>query len=134
MSYDLGVWYPHQRLSNTEAGQIYVALCESRPTPLQAHAAVEAFYNELCALFPEIDDIPEDRLDDHDYCPWSCAHDRSDAHVIMCCVFSQADNVDRLVHNLTRKHGLAVYNPQSETITHPDDEVSDSSRRWWRFW
>jgi hypothetical protein len=76
MSYDLGVWYPYQRLTNSEAGQIYVDLCESRQTALQAHPAVRAFYDQLYAAHPEIDDIPEERIDDHEYCPWSCAHDR----------------------------------------------------------
>src|SRR6267143_4795804 len=123
MSYDLGVWYPHQRLTNSEAGQIYVDLCESRQTSLQAHPALRAFYDELYAAHPEIDDIPEERIDDHEYCPWSCAHDRSDAHMIMCCLFSQADSVHNVVHKLAREHGLAVYDPQSETITYPNGKT-----------
>src|SRR5712664_3076942 len=91
MSCDFGVWFPHRRLSNREAGELYVCLCESDISGVQPHPAVDAFYAELTAKHPEIDTVPEDRIDDHDYCPWSCALDRSPAHVIMTCVWPKAD-------------------------------------------
>ena len=136
MSCDFGVWFPHQRLSNEEAGELYLRLCESDITGIQPHPAVDAFYAELTAKHPEIDTVPEDRLDDHDYCPWSCALDRSPGHVIMPCVWSKADYVTRFIHELARKHGLAVYDPQSGRITYPDASTSscDGKRPWWRFW
>ena len=95
MSFDLGVWYPQKRLTDEEAGALYGNLCESRIDGVTPHPAVDAFYAELTARYPEIDTIPEDRIDDHDYCPWSCAPDRSPGHVIMPCVWSQAENVLR---------------------------------------
>jgi hypothetical protein len=136
MSCDFGVWFPHKRLSNKESGELYVRLCESDISGIQPHPAVDAFYAELTAKHPEIDTIPEDRVDDHDYCPWSCALDRSDGHVIMACVWSKANYVTELVHELARKHGLAVYDPQSERITYPDGASSstEDKRPWWRFW
>ena len=97
MSCDFGVWFPHERLSDKEAGEVYARLCEGDVDTVQSHPAVEAFYEALTAIHPEIDTIPEERIDDHDYCPWSCALDRSPAHVIMPCVWSQADRVHRLV-------------------------------------
>jgi hypothetical protein len=54
--------------------------------------------------------------------------------MIMCCVFSQADSVHNLVHKLAREHGLAVYDPQSETITYPNGKTGAASEPWWRFW
>jgi hypothetical protein len=136
MSCDFGVWFPHKRLSSKEAGELYLRLCEDDINGVQPHPAVEAFYNELTAKHPEIDTIPEDRIDDHDYCPWSCALDRSGRHVIMACVWSKADYVTGFVHDLARKHGLAVYDPQSERITYPDGSpaAADGRRPWWRFW
>jgi hypothetical protein len=130
MSCDFGVWFPHSRLSDREAVELYHRLCESDISGVQPHPAVDAFYAEVTAKHPEIDTVPEDRIDDHDYCPWSCALDRSPAHVIMTCVWPKADYVTRLVHELARKHGLAVFDPQSERITYPHD----SPRPWWRFW
>src|SRR4051812_8527184 len=94
MSFDLGVWYPHHRLSDSEAGKTYGSLCENGAADrVQPHPAVEAFYDELTVIHPEIDTIPEERIDDTDYCPWSCALSHSPAYVLMACVFSQADNV-----------------------------------------
>jgi hypothetical protein len=135
MSCDFGVWFPHKRLSNKEAGALYARLCEGDTSEVVPHPAVDAFYTELTARHPEIETIPEERLDDHDYCPWSAALDRSPAHVIMPCVWSRADYVTRLVRELARKHGLAVYDPQSDRITYPDDAAASSRKpRWWRRW
>ena len=48
--------------------------------PTERDQAVEAFYTELTGRYPEIDTLPEDKLDS---CPWSCAHDKSGFYVIM---------------------------------------------------
>ena len=135
MSYDLGVWYPYQRLSHEQAGKLYVALCEGKGETPPAHAAVDGFYQELTAKHPEIDTIPDEQIDDHDYCPWSCALDRSPGHVIMPCVWSKAEYVDSLVRELARKHGLAVFDPQAGRISYPDGEATAGrAKPWWRFW
>jgi hypothetical protein len=136
MSFDLGVWYPYVKLSNKQAGELYVRLCESEFTELAPHISVDAFYGELTSKHPEIDTIPDDLIDDHDLCPWSCALDRSPAHVIMPCVWSKAEYVHSLVHSLAAKHGLAVYDPQSELVTYPPDHsfAAKSGKPWWQFW
>jgi len=136
MSCDFGVWFPHQRLSDSEAGKLYRRLCQSDTSGVQPRPAVDAFYADLIAKHPEIDTIPDDRIDDHDYCPWSCALDRSPGHVIMPCVWSKADYVEELVHELAQRHGLAVYNPQSSHVTYPESAALPTDNRgpWWRFW
>lgn len=111
MSCDFGVWFPHQRLSDQEAGKLYIRLCEGDISGVQAHPAVDAFYGDLIARHPEIDSIPEERVGDFDYCPWSCAIDRSPGHVITACVWTKAEYVDQLIHELARKHGVAVFDP-----------------------
>jgi hypothetical protein len=136
MSCDLGVWFPHNRLSNREANDLYGRLCDGDISGVQPNPAVDAFYAELTARHPEIESVPADRIDDHDYCPWSCAIDRSPGHVIMSCVWSKADDVTALVHDLALTHGLAVYDPQSDRITYPGDPrpASEPKRPWWRIW
>ena len=135
MSFDLGVWFPLKRISADEASALYASLCDGDTSGVQPHPAIEAFYQELTAKHPEIDSIPEDRIDDHDYCPWSCALDKSNAHVIMPCVWSKADYVGEYVHALGAKYGLAVYDPQSDRITYPDQQQpSNIKKPWWRFW
>jgi predicted nucleic acid-binding protein len=120
MSFDLGVWYPHKRIGNKEARELYTRLCDGNRSGVVPHPAVDEFYAELTAKHPEIDTIPEEKIDDHDYCPWSCQLDHSPGHVIMSCVWSKATFVDRLVQSLARKHGLAIYDPQSDEVTYPD--------------
>ena len=137
MSCDLGVWYPDRVLSSEEAGKRYARLCEGDVSDVVEHPAVTAFYDELVANHPEIDDIPEERVDDHEYCPWSIAMDRSPGHVIMCCVWSRADYVRGLVAELAIKHGLVLYDPQEEAAIFPDSKNSRSPagrKPWWKIW
>ena len=131
MSCDYGVWSSEPRLSNKEAGELYIRLCEGQPTSLPASPAIAAFYVELTAKHPEIDDVSEDQLEDKDLCPWSCAFDRSDGHVIMCCIWPKAEYVGQLVEGLAAKHGLAFYDPQSERVRYPGQA---ESKPWWKLW
>jgi hypothetical protein len=111
MSCDFFVWHPQEQISNAEATNLYLRLCDGDTSALVPHSSIDAFYAELTASHPEIDTIPRERIDDHDYCPWSCKLDHSPGHVIMSCVWSKASYVHRLVQNLARKHGLAIYDP-----------------------
>jgi hypothetical protein len=120
MSFDLGVWYPQKRIGNEEARELYVRLCDSDTRGVVPHPAIDVFYAELTAMHPEIDTIPEEKIDDHDCCPWSGKLDRSPGHVIMSCVWPKATYVHQLVRDLARKHGLAIYDPQSDLVTYPD--------------
>jgi len=119
MSFDLGVWYPDKRIGNKEAGEFYVRLCDGDASGVIPNPAVDEFYAALTAKHPEINTIALDKIDDHDYRPWSCKLDRSADHVIMSCVWPKATDVGQLVESLARKHGLAVYDPQSDLITYP---------------
>jgi hypothetical protein len=133
MSYDLGVWYPHKRFNDKEAGRLYTRLCEGDSSGVVAHPAIDDFYKELTALHPEIDTIPEERVGDFEHCPWSCALDRSPGHLIMACVWSKATYVHTLVEDLARKHGLAVYDPQSDRLTYPDNSSEPKSSAVFRW-
>lgn len=128
MSFDLAVWYPEKRLDNDEARKLYVSLCDSDTSGFVPHPAIDAFYAELTARYPEIDTIPEERAGDHDYCPWSCKLDRSPGHLIMCCVWPKATDVYELVESLARKHGLAIYDPQSDAVIYPDGSKGTSAK------
>jgi hypothetical protein len=130
MSCDHAVWYPSARLTDAEAGALYHALCDGRTEGVVPHPAIAAFYEELTSIHPEIDDVPGKKVDDGDPCPWSIAFDRSDAHLIICCVWPKANYVGDLLRRLAKKHGLALYDPQSERVVYPDD----LPRRWWKFW
>src|ERR1022692_1910864 len=119
MSFDLGVWQSDVALTDEEAAEIYVKLCKSELVLPGESKSIEAFYNELTARWIEIDNVPEDKVDDVDYCPWSCALDRSGMHVIMPCVWSMADQVFEFVGALALKHGLLMFDPQNSKVYLP---------------
>lgn len=129
MSYDSGVWFPQERISNEAATQLYIRLCGGDTSGVVSHPAINAFYAELTARHPEIDTIPEEKIDDHDYCPWSCKLDYSPSHIIMYCVWPKAGYVHKLVKGLARKHGLALYDPQSEEVIYPDGSTGAKTSR-----
>jgi hypothetical protein len=134
MSFDFGVWYPQKRLNNEEASALYARLCDNDLSGVVAHPAVDEFYEELVATFPEIDTVPEEKSGDFKYCPWSCRLDRSPGHVITSCVFSEVASVEKLVETLARKHGLAVFDPQSDRITYPDGSTEPARSSAAAFW
>jgi len=133
MSCDHSVWFPYKRLSDAEAGALHSALCEGETSGVQSHPAIDAFYDELVAKHPQIDEISEDQIDDHDLCPWSIAFDRSEGHIIMCSVWSKADYVAGLLKSLAQKHGLALYDPQAGIVHHPG-RTSAAPKPWWKLW
>ena len=119
MSYDLAVWYPDRHLSDEEALHQYHALCAENSSSLLPHPSIGKFYLELYKVHPEIDDVPDDKLGDFDYSPWSVGHEFSDRHLILSCVWSHADYVHNLVLGLAQKYGLAVFDPQLKKIHYP---------------
>ena len=67
MSCDFFVWHPQQQISNAEATKLYLRLCDGDTSALEPHSSIDAFYAELTARHPEIDTIPEEKIDDRDY-------------------------------------------------------------------
>jgi hypothetical protein len=120
MSFDLGVWHSDGPLTNEEAGDIYLRLCEDWPHLEGDSADVIAFYEELIGHWPEIDSIPEENVGNFDICPWSCALDHSGEAVVMACVWSKADEVFAFVSQLADKHKLVLFDPQANQVSLPD--------------
>ncbi|MEJ8302291.1 hypothetical protein [Saccharibacillus sacchari] len=119
MSFDLAVWYPSKQLTDKEAGDLYLQLCEGIVDDVMPHEAINNFYLEITSLHPEIDDVPEHEIGNFDVSPWSVAFDRSPGHLIMCCVWSKAEYVEELVIKTALKHSLAIYNPQTSQYLLP---------------
>jgi hypothetical protein len=121
MSFDLSVWSGNSRIASSRAGQIHERLCRGeRPTELQADPNIARFYRELTSRWPEIDGIPDQQVDDTNVCPWSSALDHSDAHVLISCVWSAAEQVYSFVQQMAQKHRLVLYDPQSDEVHAPE--------------
>ncbi|TBR40440.1 MULTISPECIES: hypothetical protein [Dyella] len=132
MSWDFAVWYPHARTSPEHAAKVYARLCEGDESLVQPHPSVAAFYRDLVAIHPDLDDASEDDVDAAAN-PWSYPMERSDAYVIVSCQMSKVGQVEDLVNRLVKEHGLALYDPQSERLTSPGDAVAPP-RPWWKIW
>jgi len=121
MSLDLGIWRTNDPLGNQGASDVYHRLNEGDISALQPHPAIDAFYTDLVARFPELDDVPDDKIDDSSYCPWSCRIDRSPRHLVLSFVFSSAEMVGDFVGALQEKHRVTVYDPQEGKEYFPDE-------------
>ncbi|OWR29833.1 hypothetical protein CDO73_12155 [Saccharibacillus sp. O23] len=122
MSFDLAVWYPAKNLTNEEAREVYIQLCEGEIDAVRPHEAIDRFYSAVTSMHPEIDEVADEDIDDLDVCPWSNAFDRSPGHLILSCVWSKAEYVEELIVKLAREYGLAVYNPQTGEYVRPHTE------------
>ncbi|WP_109484970.1 hypothetical protein [Occallatibacter savannae] len=120
MSFDLAVWNSEEAMTDAQALEIYDRLCEDWPFLEGESANVEAFYQELIQKWPEIDTIPEDRVGEFDFCPWSCALNHSGGAVVMSCVWSKATDVAQEVGSLAYKHGLVLFDPQASRVILPE--------------
>ena len=120
MSCDYGVWYSDKPLTGKEAATIYLALCEQWPFLEGEKPDVRAFYDELTKRWPELDTVPDEKIEDKDYCPWSCEISHSGMAVVAACVWSMADKVGSVVQDLAIKHKLVFFDPQSDRVHLPD--------------
>jgi hypothetical protein len=120
MSCDYGVWHSETSLTNREAAKIYIGLCEQWPFLEGESAAVRAFYEELTRRWPELGTVPEEKIDDKNYCPWSCEISHSGMAVVTACVWPMADKVGSFVKELSTKHQLVFFDPQSERAHLPE--------------
>lgn len=140
MSYDFAVWHTIFRLTNEDAQDLYLRLSRGVTGGVTPHPSVGEFYAELTATHPELNDVPRERRDDIDYCPWSVPISRSPGHLIVSYVWSKEEYVRGLIRTLARKYGLPVFDSRSGIISYQDarkapQESSSASRgQWWKDW
>jgi len=116
MTFDLGVWKTNGSLTATEASRVYASFCrgELPVRVVQNSPAVEAFYQDLIEKWPETGNA--------DSSPWAAPLHHTASHVLMSCVWSKAEDVCLFVAELAGRHGLVLFDPQSEEVYLPDEE------------
>lgn len=112
----LGVWSSDTAISDREAADLYVTMSDGRYPPNEFNAEVYSFYCRLIQCYPEIDLVPENELE---ACPWACALDVSDSHLIMAIQPNKSYSVVPVVLELAEQHGLICFNPQSGKVHLP---------------
>jgi hypothetical protein len=119
MSFDLGVWFEPEPITDRRAAEKYQSLCDLDPgDAAPTHPQVAAFYRDLTALFPDLDatadaETPEDS-------PWTAGLSTTPTSVVMTIVWSRATEVAQIVRELADRHGLICHDPQSGATSHPD--------------
>lgn len=121
MSYDLGVFKTASPLSVDEVAALYESICSRRGTSvatpgLLADRSVDAFYRELIARYPELDDDEES--------PFACAIDHEDRWVVMSLSLSRADEVAAFVEQAALAAGLDTYDPQLSRLLSAHDKAA----------
>jgi hypothetical protein len=128
MSFDLAVWQDTGNddtpPSDSEAREIYLQLCNGVCDERPVAPGIEEFYNELTHRYPEIDQVPEEDVDD---CPWSALLDRSSRHVTMSVVWSRADEIRSVVFELAKRYSLVLFDPQKGQVLLPP---RPAKKRW----
>jgi hypothetical protein len=108
MTFDGGIWHSEVSVSSGEASRIYAGMCrgETAGRGVTPNPAIDAFYEELIANWPEIESI--------------CKLQRSASYVIFSCNWSLAREVHVLFQHMATRHGLIFFDPQSEEVYLPD--------------
>ena len=116
MSYTyLAVWHADSALSDNDAAEHYASLSAGR-MPKGFNAAVYGFCHDLTRRYPDLDMVGEDEMD---ACPWACALEISEGHLIMALQPDRYSEVLRFVLELTDKHRLVCFDPQNKTVHLP---------------
>ena len=115
-SFYLGVWKSLTVISDEEAGRQYGVLRKIQAAADGFNAEVYAFYSRLIGLYPEIDLLSEDELDDS---PWASSPEMSGTHVIMAIVAEKIEKVVPQILGLAEQHGLVCFDPQAGQVYLP---------------
>ena len=116
MSWDCAVWHSKSVKNKEEAEKLYKKLCEGDTSLIAPTQRIQDFYEELTSKHPEIDDVGEEEINNLDLCPWSIGFDKSEGHIIMSCVISEAEYVKDLIQELAKKYELSFFEPQNITF------------------
>jgi hypothetical protein len=113
-------------LSGEEAGRIYEVLGEEPwDDRLEPDEGVAAFVREITARWPQIDDVPEDEVDD---CPWAVEFDQSPAHVVSAISWSRAEEVFPVYVETALRHGLYSTTGRKRSFSRPRSHPRANSR------
>jgi hypothetical protein len=119
VSFDLAVLSAARPLTADEARRVYLRLCEGDDgaTLLAPDERVDEFAREIRARWPDLDDLPEEEVDDS---PWSIGVDVSPRHMLVSFVWSRVDDTAPAFVDLAAKHGLYVFDPQENALQLPN--------------
>ena len=111
----LGVWNCLTPISSEEAAHQY-RLLKDLGSERRFNDQVYAFYSRLISLYPEVETLSEEELDNS---PWASSMEASGSHVIMAIVPEQSEKVVPQVLALAEENGLVCFDPQAGKVYLP---------------
>lgn len=117
MSYDLLVFNVDRALTTQEADKLMdVVDASDAPDWLVPTPRVEALAADLLRAYPPEDGMPT----------WSCEPDITAASAYVSMPFSHIDELGAAVIAASRRHGLAIYDPQARFLYLPERLVEST--------
>jgi hypothetical protein len=109
----LGVWNCLTQISSEEAAHQY-QLLKDVGSERRFDDKVYAFYSRLIGLYPEVETLSEEELDDS---PWACSMEVSGSHVIMAILREQSERSSRRFWRSPKRMDWYVSIPRLATFT-----------------
>lgn len=117
MSFNLFLWRDDRPITADEARAKLQRWDGGAEGVFPTHPAVGRFYDALLAQFPPLESFSDTDIDRLGV--WSVTPERSEAIVVVSCVWSRADEVNAAVQTLATQHGLVCYEP-GEHLLNPN--------------
>ncbi|MBN6037771.1 hypothetical protein [Amycolatopsis sp. 195334CR] len=114
MSFDLAFWYEEVPSTVDQAVRIYLRLVDGEPGVLSSSPQVEAFFEDLVAIFGDLDEKTMD------YSPWTAPLEAGHGEgVLVCIAWSRCQEMTPLLVGLAHEHDVTVFDPQDRNVWSP---------------
>ena len=118
------IWYSPRKVSHRFARRFYQKLCKGCLKNFSDHPTIDKFYFELTSYHPEINDVPENEIDNFDLSPWLNPIYRKPGLIYLSCVKEKNEHVRELLLDMSRKYGLVMY-------SHPELVYAGAAQQKW---
>jgi hypothetical protein len=133
MSFDLYVWREVQPITAERASRVHGQLAGGHTDLVEPDPRVDAFYRELIARFPPLEDLSDEELDSS---PWSVSPGDAGRYPGMPLRYvgasirwSRAQDVSAHMVHLAKRHGLVCFDPQAGRVHNPAEPAPAGGAR-----
>lgn len=118
MNFQLGVWFAERPLSLGAAGEIFDRVLEGKPPELPASPFLKAFFNQLIARYPTLENWPDENVTE---CPWAEQPRFNPRYMIFTIMPAHAETLEAVIIDHATIHKLTVYDPQTPDLHLPPE-------------
>ncbi len=133
MSFDLIVFHAEEPLTPeaimerfSEVEERLAADDAEFPQPSPPTPRLQAFLTDLEARWPDLDSPRASRKDS----PWASGFFVDDGSIVLNIQWPRAQEVARYVNELTERHGLQLFDPQTERVVLPSRLGGSGQASW----